>query len=108
MKNQKAVGLVGGDANFRNLFAFGDIDGAGYKARLQHPIGVHYCTLNRQLYVADSYNHKIKIMDFSTDQQQVPIKSWIGTSTEKNPRVLDGKEPLLNEPNGLWAYVKGG
>jgi len=58
--------------------------------------------------VADSYNHKIKIMDFSNEASTIPVKSWIGTSTEKNPRVVDGKKPILNEPNGLWTVVKGG
>jgi hypothetical protein len=37
-----------------------------------------------------------------------PVTSWIGTSTEKDPRVVDGKQPILNEPNGLWAYEKKG
>jgi hypothetical protein len=30
----KAIGLVGGDNNYRNLFAFGDVDGFGIEARL--------------------------------------------------------------------------
>ena len=48
-------------------------------------------------------------MDFSKESKIVPpVTSWIGTSHEKNPRVVDGKQPLLNEPNGLWALVKGG
>ena len=34
LKSKQAVGLVGGDANYRNLFAFGDTDGVGFKARL--------------------------------------------------------------------------
>jgi len=34
MLTKEAVGIVGGDSNYRNLFAFGDTDGAGYKARL--------------------------------------------------------------------------
>lgn len=34
MTKEKVVGLVGGDANYRNLFAFGDKDGTGYNARL--------------------------------------------------------------------------
>jgi len=59
--------------------------------------------------VADSYNHKIKVMDFSkAGVKNVPIKNWIGDSEEKNPRVIDGKKPILNEPNGLWTVVKGG
>lgn len=40
------------------LFEFGDVDGTDYKVRLQHPIGIeHY---EGVLYVADTYNHKIK------------------------------------------------
>jgi hypothetical protein len=79
------------------------------KARLQHPIGVHYCTLNNLLYVADSYNHKLKIMDFSEHSDNgIAVKSWIGNSKELNFRVVDGKKPVLFEPNGLFAYVKQG
>lgn len=47
-------------------------------------------------------------MDFSKSADKVPVTSWVGTSKEKNPSVIDGKEPQLNEPNGLWAYVKKG
>lgn len=33
--------------------------------------------------------------------------NWLGTSTDKNPRVQDGTrgEARLNEPNGCWARV---
>lgn len=48
-------------------------------------------------------------MDFSKKGvQEVPIISWIGDSKVKNPKVKDGKAPILNEPNGLFAYVKEG
>src|SRR5580704_3536910 len=47
-------GLEGG----QSLFAFGDVDGKGANARLQHPLGITYAS--GRLYVADSYNHKIK------------------------------------------------
>ena len=94
MNQNKAVGIVGGDYNYRNLFAFGDKDGTGFGARLQHPIGVHFCSFNNTLYVADSYNHKIKTMDFSgKNSKDIEIKSWIGTSKEKNPSVIDSKNP---------------
>jgi sugar lactone lactonase YvrE len=41
-----------------DLFVFGDADGAENQVRLQHPLGIthHQGTL----YVADTYNHKIK------------------------------------------------
>ena len=41
-----------------DLFEFGDQDGQGDAVRLQHPLGVAYH--NSVLYVADTYNHKIK------------------------------------------------
>jgi hypothetical protein len=40
MKESRNV--VGGDDNPMNLFAFGDVDGEGLNAKLQHAIGVHY------------------------------------------------------------------
>ena len=41
-----------------DLFVFGDHDGTDYKVRLQHPIGI--ACHDGTLYVADTYNHKIK------------------------------------------------
>jgi len=46
------------------LFDFGDRDGQGKDAILQHPLGVHYSEGN--LYIADSYNHKIRVIDLKT------------------------------------------
>lgn len=40
------------------LFVFGDADGAEHNVRLQHPIGI--TCFDGTLYVADTYNHKIK------------------------------------------------
>jgi thiol-disulfide isomerase/thioredoxin/sugar lactone lactonase YvrE len=75
----------------RSLFEFGDIDGEGSDARLQHPLGiVHH---NGQLFVADSYNHKVKRVD--------PVKntatSYLGSG--KPGRTDD--PPTLSEPAGL-------
>lgn len=55
--------LVGGERDPMNLFAFGDVDGAGISAKLQHPLGVAWDEKRHLLYVADSYNHKIKVVD---------------------------------------------
>ena len=49
--------LVGGGLDPRDLFAFGDVDGKGSKARLQHPMGV--CVKEGELYIADTFNHKV-------------------------------------------------
>ena len=43
----------------QDLFAYGDIDDIGNKARLQHPLGVALVSDEGPLYVADSYNHKV-------------------------------------------------
>lgn len=40
------------------LLQFGDRDGIGSEVLLQHPLGV-YCAKNGQIYIADSYNHKV-------------------------------------------------
>ena len=40
------------------LFEFGDIDGPGEEARMQHPLGIVYA--RGILYVADTYNGKIR------------------------------------------------
>jgi hypothetical protein len=50
------------------LFTFGDQDGIGSEARLQHPLGVAYAA--GTLYVADTYNHKIKRFDLHTGELQ--------------------------------------
>jgi hypothetical protein len=52
--------VCGGERDPTNLFAYGDAEGAGLAARLQHPLAVAWNTQRAELYVADSYNHKIK------------------------------------------------
>ena len=43
------------------LFEFGDVDGVGDEVRLQHALGV--ACADGKLYVADTYNSKIKVID---------------------------------------------
>ncbi|NDJ52561.1 MAG: alkyl hydroperoxide reductase [Chloroflexi bacterium] len=45
----------------RGLFEFGDIDGVGGEVRLQHPTGV--AVQGSTVYIADTYNNKIKTLD---------------------------------------------
>ncbi len=75
----------------RSLFEFGDDDGTGDDVRLQHPIGAAYH--NGMLYVADTYNDKIKLVDI----KKRTAKTWLGTGERGN-----GLDPVqLNEPAGL-------
>lgn len=59
LKDGAVKHLVGGERDPTNLFAFGDADGVGIKAKLQHPLGVAWDNKRNLLYVADSYNHKV-------------------------------------------------
>jgi len=74
------------------LFEFGDIDGVGTKARLQHALGV--ILHDGRLIVADTYNNKIKTLDPATRE----VKTWLGGDAKG---WFGG--PLFNEPAGLSA-----
>ncbi len=77
------------------LFEFGDVDGIGGQARLQHPLGI--ASYNGALFVADSYNHKIKKI-VETDEGW-KVTSLLGTG--KRGDKLD--PPQFSEPEGLSA-----
>lgn len=64
-----------------HLFRFGDKDGTGDDALLQHALGVAWS--GKQLFVADTYNGKIKVID--------PV-------TRKCETFLAG----FSEPGGIW------
>ncbi|XP_025973250.1 NHL repeat-containing protein 2 isoform X2 [Dromaius novaehollandiae] len=63
LKDGAVKHLVGGERDPLNLFAFGDVDGAGTNAKLQHPLGITWDKKRKLLYVADSYNHKLPILN---------------------------------------------
>ena len=75
-----------------DLFEFGDKDGKGREVRLQHPLGVFFH--EGKLYVADTYNHKIKIVD----PDEKTAKTLIGKGS---PGDDDGASPRFYEPSGL-------
>ena len=60
--------VCGGSKNPLDLFSFGDQDGKGTDAKLQHPLGVAFVpanpdlNLDDQLFIADSYNHRLKVV----------------------------------------------
>jgi hypothetical protein len=75
------------------LFEFGDKDGTGKEqVRLQHPLGVAYH--DNILYVADTYNHKIKKIGPAT----ATSTTYLGSG---KPGRRDGQEPEFYEPGGL-------
>lgn len=78
------------------LFTFGDVDGPKEKALLQHPIGVAYH--DQQLFVTDTYNNKIKVIDAKTGNTQ----TLAGTG---EPGLAD-KPAQFDEPAGI-SYANG-
>lgn len=83
----------------RGLFIFGDRDGPGRvadpmqrtktEALLQHAVGVAYH--EGKLYVADTYNSKIKVIDLSTNE----VTTFVGGKGK------NGEASLFNEPTGI-------
>ncbi|GJN31279.1 hypothetical protein PR202_gb19661 [Eleusine coracana subsp. coracana] len=94
--------LAGGDPVFpENLFRFGDFDGIGSDALLQHPLGVVYASDN-QIYVADSYNHKIKRLDPVTRK----VTTVVGTG-RAGYKDGPGLSAQLSEPAGIVEVGEG-
>jgi sugar lactone lactonase YvrE/thiol-disulfide isomerase/thioredoxin len=71
----------------KGLFDFGDRSGIGRKARLQHPLGIAVDEERNALWLADTYNSKIKRIDIGSGE----------VSTFKS-------NARLNEPGGLSLY----
>jgi DNA-binding beta-propeller fold protein YncE len=69
--------------NGKGLFEYGDNEGDASEARLQHPVGIH-CS-DGLIYVADTFNNRIKTMDPKTGALK-----FLGPAT-------------LDEPGGLWT-----
>lgn len=90
-----------------DLFAFGDQDGVEHHVRLQHPIGIEWH--QGELFIADTYNHKIKkVLPLTRSVQTVLGSGAMGLhdgagrlATFSEPSGLsfavfdDGREPLL-------------
>lgn len=60
------------------LFVFGDQDGSAARVRLQHALGVAYDA--GKLYVADTYNNKIKVLNAETGEAATLFgDGWAGS-----------------------------
>jgi hypothetical protein len=77
-----------------DLFTFGDADGIGTEALLQHPLGI--CLREEELFVADSYNNKIKRLTLKDRR----VVSLFGRS---EPGYKDGTagSAQFDEPGGV-------
>jgi thiol-disulfide isomerase/thioredoxin len=85
------VGLTG------TLFDFGDVDGSGQDVRLQHALGVAWA--DGKLYVADTYNNKIKVIDV----ERRTCQTFAGTGKAGSADAETGRDAMFNEPGGISA-----
>jgi thiol-disulfide isomerase/thioredoxin len=76
----------------QGLFDFGDRDGRGSQVRLQHPLGVVYH--DGALYVADTYNNKIKRIS----PKDKSAETFAGTG---KGGLGDGDRATFDEPGGV-------
>ena len=86
------VGTVAGSGY--SLFEFGADDGQGARARFQHPLGV--VAYGGRLYVADTYNSRIRVVD--------PETGAVSTLGGSDPGWRDGAQPRFYEPGGIDAW----
>lgn len=84
---------------FQNLFAFGDKDGVLYDAKLQHALGLAASHDETILFVADTYNHKLKRIDV--------LENKITTLQFSGSLEGDKEAICFKEPGGLCVSADG-
>lgn len=95
---KKSVRTVVGTSEQRGgrLFIFGDKDGEKDDVLLQHAIGITYH--DKQLYITDTYNNKIKVIDVESGT----TKTLAGTGKPG----ADDQTGTFDEPAGI-AFANG-
>ncbi len=68
-----------------DLFGFGDVDGVGDRVRLQHCLGLAYS--DGTLYIADTYNNKIKVCKPTARA----VQTFLGS---RQPGLTDDPAPV--------------
>ena len=91
--------IIGGDLNPKNLYSYGDRDGVLHEAKLQHPLAVHFVPEKNVVLVADTYNHKVKVVDPFRNE----VFSWLGGQDSSQILLKDGttSQSIFNEPQGI-------
>src|SRR5437870_2956856 len=83
-----------------DLFVFGDQDGVGDAVRLQHPLGI--TARDGVLFVADSYNNKIK----RVEPRRRVVTTWLGSGAAGYADG-PGTSAAFREPGGVCAGANG-
>lgn len=96
-----SVSVVSGTTE-NNLFDYGDIDGGIGSSLLQHALGVTANEDGSLIYIADTYNSKIKVFDTATGE----TSTLLGLSGNGGYRDGDVSVAQFDEPGGL-DYADG-
>jgi thiol-disulfide isomerase/thioredoxin len=86
-----------------DLFGFGDRDGQGEAVRLQHCLGVAWGR-NSQVWIADTYNHKIKQVD-STGLCRTVLGNGCAALQDGLAQTASFYEPSGLSLAGNWLYI---
>lgn len=99
--NADEVRLISGTSE-NNLFDYGDIDGVAGTNRLQHALSVTGTPDGSTLYIADTYNSKIKLYDPQTNETRTLFGlGGLGGFRDGNAEVAE-----FDEPGGI-SYSAG-
>ena len=86
------------------LFDFGYRDGTKANALLQHPLGLEADSDNNRLFIADSYNHVIRIYDVQSGY----LQTISGTPERFGTGALTTDKIQYHEPNDVLLKPDGG
>ncbi|XP_043265998.1 NHL repeat-containing protein 2 isoform X1 [Colletes gigas] len=96
LKNGQVSAVCGANKNPSDLHDYGDSDGARFTVKLQHPLGLTWHPKEKVVYLTDTYNHKIKRIDGTTDH----CKTVYGDGKPN-------KQFLFDEPSGIAVGSNG-
>jgi sugar lactone lactonase YvrE len=97
----KRVHVIAGTTE-NNLFAFGDADGKTGESLLQHALGVTANDDGSLVYIADTYNSKIRVYDVESEE----TTTLFGLTDNGGYRDGDSSVAQFDEPGGL-DYANG-
>lgn len=91
--SEHALGTVVGGG----LFDFGDVDGPADRAKLQHPLGV--VASDEHLYIADTFNNKIKVLDLNQGECRALVGGDPGVLCEPGGLAVAGPHLIVADTN---------
>jgi hypothetical protein len=98
--------LAGGGSatgDIDDLFEFGHVDhNEGRQARFQHPLGLAFDSSRKKLFIADTYNHCIREIDWNTGTvATVRLVGCADSSRENESKLAQGTAAMPMNPQAF-------